>query len=232
MLQIAICDDVREQTIALQKYIQQYCRAQNLEYRMRVYTNGLDLLSDAELLDIIFLDIEMPGLDGIETGRRIRKINQSCRIIMATCMESRMREAFYIEAFRFIPKPFERSEVDEALEACIKKTLGNEMIQVYYNRNVCEVRQSDIEYIVTYDSYSEYRVRDKLMRSEASLKELEAQMDARLFFRIHRKYIVNMAQIQSYKNGKVQMKDRELPVSRRKKKEFEQVYMEFDLKYR
>lgn len=232
MLQIAICDDILEQTLALQKYIREYCEKNNAEYRLNLYTSGEDLLFDVERLDIIFLDIEMPGLDGIETGRMIRSKNSSCRIIMETVMVERMREAFFIEAFRFIVKPIEKSEVEEALDACMKKVLGSESVPLYYNRIVHEVHQSEIQYVVTYDSYSEYRVKNKMLRSEASLRELENQLDKRLFFRIHRKYIVNMAQVQSYRNGVIHMRDTELPVARRKKKDFEQAYMEFDLKYR
>lgn len=232
MLQIAICDDVVEQTLTLQKYICKYCEKKKVEYRLSLYTSGNQLLLEVEKLDIIFLDIEMPHLDGIATGQKIREKNRTCRIIMATCMVERMREAFFIEAFRFIVKPFDCLEVEEALEACMKKVLGSGSVFLYYNRNTYEVHQSEIQYIVTYDSYSEYRVKGKMLRSEASLKELESQLDERLFFRIHRKYIVNMAQVQFYKNGVVQMKDIEIPVSRRRKKDFEQAYIEFDLKYR
>ena len=232
MLQIAICDDVLEQTSMLQTYICSYCRENNAEYKLSLYTSGMELLSDVEKFDIIFLDIEMPGLDGIETGKGIREKNAGCRIIMETVMVERMKEAFYIEAFRFITKPIQKSEVEEALSACMKKVLGSTNMNLYYNRIVHQVHQSEIQYVVTYDSYSEYRVRTKMLRSEASLKELENQLDHRLFFRVHRKYIVNMAQVQSYQNGIIKMKDIELPVSRRKKKEFERAYMQFDLKYR
>ena len=105
MLQIAICDDIIEQTLTLQGYIHAYCKKNNAEYKLNIYTSGRELIADVEKLDIIFLDIEMPELDGIETGRIIRSKNASCRIIMETVMVERMKEAFYIEAFRFIVKP-------------------------------------------------------------------------------------------------------------------------------
>lgn len=232
MLQIAICDDVLEQTLMLQVYICEYCVSSNAEYKLYLYESGEELLADVEKLDIVFLDIEMPGLDGIETGRLIRSRNSSCRIIMETVMIERMKEAFFIEAFRFIVKPINRTEVEEALNACMRKVLGSGSVPLYYNRIVHKVHQSEIQYVVTYDSYSEYRVKNKMLRSEASLRELEQQLDKRLFFRIHRKYIVNMAQVQSYSDGIIHMRDIELPVARRKKRDFEQAYMEFDLKYR
>lgn len=232
MLQIAICDDILEQTLPLQEYICNYFEKSGTEYQMHLYTNGETLLADAEKLNIIFLDIGMPGLDGIETGRQIRKKNASCRIIMETVMVERMREAFFIEAFRFIVKPVDQTEVEEALDACMKRVLGSGSVSLYSNRIVHNVHQSEIQYVVTYDSYCEYKVKNRTLRSEASLRELETQLDKRLFFRVHRKYIVNMAQVQSYRNGIIHMKDIEVPVARRKKKEFEQAFMEFDLKYR
>lgn len=232
MTEIAVCDDRVEQTEELQQYITGFCDRENVEYHLNVYTSGEALLEDVERMEIIFLDIEMPQLDGIATGKAIRAKNRSCKIIMATCMVERMKEAFYIEAFRFVTKPFDQKEVEEALEACLREMPGNRNMELYYMRNRYQVRQSEISYIVTYDSYCEYLVGDKILRSETSLRELEKELDSRLFYRIHRKYIINMAKIESYRNGKVKIKGDDIPVSRRRKKEFEQAYMEFDLKYR
>ena len=195
MLQIAICDDVVEQTLMLQAYIRDYCEKSHAEYKMHIFVSGEELVSEVERFDIVFLDIEMPGLDGIETGREIRAKNCKCRIIMATVMVERMREAFFIEAFRFIVKPFERAEVEEALDACMRRVLGSSNISLFCDRIEYIIHQSEIRYVVTYDSYCEYRVKDKVLRSEDSLKKLEQTLDRRLFFRINRKYIVNMAQV-------------------------------------
>ncbi|MBO5373653.1 MAG: response regulator transcription factor [Lachnospiraceae bacterium] len=232
MLQIAICDDVKEQTISLQYYIRKYCKNHGIELELYVYTNGEELLLHIKKMDIIFLDIEMPGLDGIETGKEICRKNPACKIIMATRMIERMKEAFYIEAFRFITKPFAENEVEEALSSCLRKVLGSEKMLMYHNRILHNISQREIYYIVTYDSYSEVWTKDKMFRKEDSLKDLEYQLDDTLFFRIHRKYIVNMLYVESYKNGVVEIQGKSLPVSRRRRKEFEQTFIEFDIAYR
>lgn len=232
MLQIAICDDIVEQTFKLQSFIREYCVRNHAEYKIHIFASGKELVLEAERFDIIFLDIEMPELDGIDTGREIRNKNCKCRIIMATVMVERMREAFFIEAFRFIVKPFERAEVEEALDACMKRVLGSRNISLFCDRIEYVIHQSEIRYVVTYDSYCEYRVKDKVLRSEDSLKKLEQTLDKRLFFRINRKYIVNLAQVRRYRNGILQLDGLELLVSRRRKKDFEQAFMEFDLRYR
>lgn len=232
MLRIAICDDVAEQTVSLQKFIEKYCDAHEVDFDLCMYTSGKALLKDIQKMDIVFLDIEMPKLDGIETGRKIQEKNKNCKIIMATCMVDRMKEAFYIEAFRFITKPFAQREVEEALGASIQKVAGAKRLTMYYNWLTHKIPQREIRYIVTYDSYSELLIKDKFFRSEESLTELEAKLDAVLFFRIHRKYIVNMLHITAYENGEVWLGDVKLPVSRRRKKEFEKAYMEFDILYR
>ena len=151
---------------------------------------------------------------------------------MATGKIERFKEAFHIQAMRFVTKPFEREEVEEALKAAIDSNLGGTFLELYFRRNKYEIRQADVQYIEAYNGYAEFIVNGKRFRKESSLDELEELLDKRVFVRINRKTILNMCWVQSYRNHCMQVTDREFVVSRRRRKEVESRYIEYDLHYR
>lgn len=229
---IGICDDQKEIVLELKKLIEAYFSAQDCSYELHMFLNGDDLLRQIEKINIVFLDIEMPGMDGIELGRRIKQINPECGIIMATGRVDRFKDAFRIHAERFVTKPFDREEIEEALRAVTRQNLGDETIELYLKRNAYAICQHDIWYIIAYNGYTEFVVGNKVFRKEASLNEIEGVLEKRLFYRINRKYAINMQWIQSYSDGVIQIARREFVVSRRRRKDFEQKYIEYDLRYR
>lgn len=233
-LMIGICDDEEIIQKALKELVEKTVQAASLEleYEIRTFSSGEALLAQVHQLELVFLDIDMPGMDGIETGRQIQHFHPDCRVVMATSMAERFKEAFQIQAFRFVTKPFEALEIEEVIHAFLDQRAGGETIQVSLDRNSYELKQREIRYISAYGSYVEIRAQGKLFRKEVSLEEMEQVMEPRLFFRVHRKYLVNMFWIESYQNGVILLEGQEIPVSRRRKKEFEHAYLEFDLHYR
>lgn len=229
---IGLCDDQMAVAMRLKKIISDILQEEGENREICLFDSGEKLLEAAELLDVVFLDIEMPGLDGIETGKELKRRNPDCKIIMATGKVERFKEAFHIQAMRFITKPFDKREIEEALKAVEKSHSGNAKIELYYLRNSYQIEQDKIQYIKAYNGYTEYRVENQVFRKDMSLNEVEKMLDKRLFVRIHRQYIINMRWIQSYSNGKVEIGDIEIDVSRRKRKDFEQKYIEYDLNYR
>ena len=123
-LRIGICDDEEMILKTLYGLVKQAVRKMGLEFEILVFSSGKDLLQQAEELEIAFLDIEMPELDGIEIGRMLRQRNSECEIIMATGIEERYKEAFHVRALRFVTKPFEPSEIEEAMDACLRRRSG------------------------------------------------------------------------------------------------------------
>lgn len=74
-------------------------------------------------------------------------------------------------------------------------------------------------------------VKNRVLRKDISLDKMEKLLDQRLFFRINREYVVNLSAIEEYKDGMVQIGGKEIRASRRRKKDFEEAYRQFDIEY-
>lgn len=229
---IAICDDQREVAEELRNDIIGILNEKKCDCKTVVFCAGKELLASTEKFDIVFLDIEMPEMDGIETGKILRQKNDDCKIVMATGIERRYKEAFQIQAFRYITKPFQHKEIEEALEAAVKTDFGEQTIELFRDRNAYAIKCKEIQYVKAFNGYTEFLVGNQTFRKEVSLSKIEAMLEPKMFFRIHRQYIINMHWIQDYTDGCLVVADKRFQISRRKRKEFEQRYMEFDLKYR
>ncbi len=229
---IGICDDQPEILQQLQRLLVEICGEREISPEICSFSDGNRMLAQIEDVQIAFLDIEMPQMDGIELGKKIKERNPRCKVIMATGMVERFKEAFQIQALRFVTKPFRKEEVKEALEAALEGIFFTKNIDVYAERNKYEVPEEAIVFIRAYNGYSELCVGKKNFRRECSLLELEAILNEHLFVRINRDMIVNLGFVEDYDEERVVVGMNKFRISRRRKKEFERKYMEYDLKYR
>lgn len=236
MLRVGICDDELLITEVLQEKILRIAYKYKWDISVSCFNAGRTLLETIDNLEVVFLDIDMPELDGIETGKKICEMNDDCKIIMATGRVDKFKEAFRIQAFRFVTKPFEDTELEEALQAVMDTQIGMETIELYEKRNPYYIPQKDILYISAYNGYSEFvvsgRETERILRKDNSLSEIEKELSKDLFFRVSRQYIINLGKVLQFHNGMIHIHDKRISVSRRRKKAFEQVYIEYDLKYR
>lgn len=226
MIKIGICDDEKIILRILQKLVLQCMNELGFKAEIILFNNGKELLEAKTELDILFLDIEMPQMDGIEVGKRLRRKRNNCKIIVATSRKERFKEAFYIDTFRFVTKPFEIEEIQEALEEAVAALGGVEKIEVYKKRVKHDVLQRDIIYVEAIDSSVEFVLKEGIFRKETSLTELEKELDAKVFFRINRQCIVNIAKIEKYEKGTIFINNKSKKVSQRRKKEFIMAYRE------
>lgn len=169
----------------------------------------------------------MPGLDGIEAGRLIRKINPNVIIIIASGMIERFKETYEINALTFVTKPYDEEEISNVLTTVEEKISGLKTIRVFKNRFGIDVMQEDIMYIEAYEGAARIHTMLGEYRLDASLNSLENRLDNRFFIRISRSYIVNIKWIMKYDNGILKIGNCKFKVSRGKHKEFENNWMKY-----
>lgn len=232
-LVVGLCDDEEYVCDSVYKILKKYGNEHRIEIEFIYYNSAKLLLEKRDMLDVLFLDIEMPEMDGIKAGMKLRDWNIDYKIIMLTVREDRFRDAFKIGAFRFVSKPIDEVEFCLAINDVIDAMSINRSVVAYRDNVAFEISQKDILYIEANSSSSLIYTRDCEYRSEQSLKAWSNLLDKRFFFQSHRSYIVNMSKIENVQGNTIYLVtgDRIL-VSRRLRTSFLKAYMMYDTRWR
>lgn len=225
-MKIAICDDEK----ILRSRIIDYIRLYNKSYQITEYTNGRELLNSGECFDIIFLDIEMPGIDGMSVAERLRSRNVESRIIFLTSHIECIHDAFKVKAFRFLNKPIDLSAFNEAIRGAESEILNTEKVVINQRGKIYEVNLKDIVYLEAFgDGTYIYDRFNNVYESTFQLKEWDARLWGKDFFKIHKSYIVALMYVKKVENNNLFLSsmDTVLTISRRNITGFKEAYLKF-----
>ena len=229
-MKLGICDDEAVVHHQVKEYINDIDFGIPLE--VTDFYNGEALIESASQIDILLLDICMPGLDGIEVGRKLKGNVNIGKIIMLTSMLERSPEAFEIEAYRFITKPIDRKKLVNVIREAIDTFVGCTPIEVYLDNQKYCFQQRQIRYISKLTSRTEVIIGRESFQSGMTLAEWGSVLDSRMFLQVHKSYIVNLSQIEQIED-KLTLKNGEiLPVARRRKSELLKQFVQYDLRCR
>ena len=183
-------------------------------------------------MQAVFLDIDMPQMDGIETGRKIQERNPRCFIIMETGVDRRVRESFQIGAIRALAKPFDDEDIREALKTILDRMIGSRMVEVSAHRKPHMLEEKEIRYVRAINGEVEVYAGGQVFRKGVTMREMEEKLDSRMFFRISRQHLVNLYYVKEKPGDVVRIGKKELPVARDRRSRLKFAWMEFELKYR
>lgn len=216
-MKIAICDDSEKSAKMLKEIILE-CSEEKID--LLTFFSGKDLLEEIEEVDAVFLDVEMPEMDGYEVGKEINKRNPNCQIIMATGNMDRFQESFYIKAIRYVRKPFQKKEVAEALSAIGKE----EITRVFLERIEYTIRQRDIRYIEAYNGYVLIHIENKIYRKEVSLKKYMEILSTKYILQVSQSVAVGLKFISDITDKEVVLKDKKFKIPVRRREEIRKKY--------
>lgn len=227
-MNIAVVDDekiIREQISSLIEKQKSGCLVE-------VYDTGEKLLCAEKAYDMIFLDIQMVGMNGIETARILRKQNEDAVLIFVTGVKDYVFEAFDVAAFHYLLKPIEESKFAEVFDRAAKETekrkeKGREQLFIKTkNRNIT-LNHKDILYLENRGRKVEIHTIEEVIEIYAAMNELEIQLGGS-FYRCHRGYLVNMAYITEYDNDMIRLGNGEsIFLAKERYHEFVKAYMRY-----
>ncbi|MCD7708400.1 MAG: LytTR family DNA-binding domain-containing protein [Clostridiales bacterium] len=163
---------------------------------MRTYATGERLLSDCTEFDMLFLDIEMPEIDGMEAARYLRGQGDKARIVFVTSHEEFMPEAFKVRAFRFFHKPISESDLKEALDAAeaeIQESCRKIIVNSFGTKNIVDTM--DILYILADRKQTVIHMTNGEIPTAYPLKFWQERLDDKDFVQTHRACIVSIGKI-------------------------------------
>lgn len=232
MLIIGICDDIARERIILKTKIEEFLDFRNIQYKIFTYKTGTELLRDGIFLtfDIIFLDIKMPGINGIELGIRIRDENKIVKIIYVTGYEENVYKALNdVHCFLFWIKPLDKETFDKNFGLVLDyMRVEQNKIKIMVDKTYRYFSPKEIYYFKCMDGGSSIILPNKKFRTYYSLNELEGICNSKDFARPNRSYLVSLENVQMVGEDTVLMVNQEkIELSRRKKRDFKDRYGDY-----
>ena len=223
MTRIAIVEDeaaVREQ---LAGYVQRYTRQYGTQFEVTMFTDGVEILEDYRpAYDIIFLDVEMLHLDGMETARRIRELDSDVLLIFITNMAQYAIKGYAVGALDYVLKPVPyfafSQQLQKAVNQLAKRT--RHYLAVPADGGMRRLDAATIYYIESEGHRVHFYTEDGDFSAPGALKALEEKLTGRLFARCNSGYLVNLAQVSGVQQNTVQVGPHELQISRPKRRAF------------
>ncbi len=223
-MRIAICDDEEIFRTYLRELLVRDSFTRGTDIQVAEYADGQALLraleAGAERLDVVFLDIRMPGTDGLEVARILRQRGEKCLIVFLTSLAEYARKGYEVRAFRYLLKEEAERELPRVMEDCGRELGEASWFSFVQGHQTYRIPTEDILYF-------ESRKRVVLLHTAREshsfyqkLDALERELESGGFLRCHKSYLVQERYVRSWMGNRLWLEDgTEIPVSRGYEKE-------------
>ena len=235
MIKIAFCDDDMEVLHQMNELLDRYRVERNEDITYAAFQSPFELLTEIEKgirLDILFLDVVMPGQNGMDVAKEIRQYDTNMKIIFLTSSPEFAVESYSVGAYFYQLKPIWEESffrlMDAVLAECEKKKKNSLILRS--KDGITRIDLQQLEYCEVLGRKLLFHLENgAVLESAGSLDDLAGQlMQYSNFFRPHRSFLVNMEYIQNISSRSIKMvNDAEIPIPHGKCSEIKNIYMEY-----
>lgn len=236
-MNIAIIEDSKQDLSALLALLDELFVRYDFAPRIDTYVSSEDFLAafEPEKYDLCFIDIFLPGMNGMETAEQIYQLDSGCLLIFLTCTDQYMSRGYHVRALRYLLKPVSMSQLNDILPECIEQATANQKrLTIQINRNDYDIPFSKI-YYVTSSARTELHLKDAVypLTSRTSFADTVAPLltDYR-FITCSRGIVVNMAHVKKITKDRFLMENGDfVPISRRQFQTANDSFMNFQFEH-
>lgn len=216
MLRIAICDDEKIICRQLEDMLLDIGKNANQEIEIDVYYSGeklCNLLNKGENYDVIFLDIELNQINGVEIGKKIREEfnDESTQIVYISSKESYAMDLFEVRPLNFLIKPLNETKIEATILKAVMLLDKENHYFNYKNSNVTfSVPLKDILYFESHGRKVNIFLNDEIKSFYGKLSSVEEQIDNKDYIMIHKSYLINFNHVIEHTYEYVKMSNQEV----------------------
>lgn len=231
-MNIAICDDDKIIITQVKKYLETFFCKEEKYTEIYTFTSGEEMLSKNVQFDLCFIDIEMPGMGGLEVAKRILDKNEHTIVIIITSYNHYLDDAMELRVYRYISKPFDEERFFSCLKSAYRRYLThNKPIRIKSNDEISKINSCDIIYISIEHKKVYVHTYDEDIRTTEDFKYWLSELDDMSFYRCHQSFLVNLSYVRRISKGECMMvcKDRQYfaDVSARKYANFKKRFYDY-----
>lgn len=231
-MRIAIIEDESSHGQLLCSYVEEWGRSKRMVIHIEQYKSAKQFLfvfDENQNFDVLFIDIQMPGMNGMEMAKKIRQKNQEIVFVFTTGIADYMQEGYEVEAMHYLLKPLDKEKVYHCMEKAIHKTKTEEYLLVHTGEEIIRIPIRDINYVEAKGHGCIVRIQGKPF---VTVKENMTWMEEKLlslgFVKCHRSYLAGIRNIHKIDKTDIYFDDGSTaPVSRRMYQQVNQKFIEY-----
>ncbi len=218
-MNIAICDDEAAFANKVKKMLDYYAEESNIEMEIDTFDSGYALLGTKKDFDIAVLDVEMPDIDGIEVGKKLRQRNKNTVLIYITAYGKYLDDSLDLNAFRFFEKPIDEQRFYRGIDRAVKRVYElSANVVLKENSEIFKIPTRDIIFIeIEGDTHRKTHIvtEERTYISAKKMEYWEKQLADSNFVKPHKSYLINLDYVTKYNETKIQLANNySIPVSR------------------
>lgn len=232
-MKVAICDDEKTQRQLIEKYVREWGQSSDICVRLFLYGSSEELLFHLEEeggYDLLILDIEMGGMNGMELAAKLRAEHNEVPVLFITGFEQYMAQGYDVEALHYLLKPVRKEKLFEILDRLKMRKPEGKKILIKTDDGERALRAEEIRYAEAKGHYAELVLKDgSVLQTRLSIGDLsQLLLKEKRFVSCHRSYVVNLEHVASVSSAEVVLDgEKRIPLSRGSRKKVSEAFLSF-----